>query len=53
MLFMGTEKYPDESQYGTFVESVGGGYTNAFTATDHTNYYFEVTAGKLLDTLDM
>ncbi|MCF3651578.1 insulinase family protein [Synoicihabitans lomoniglobus] len=41
MLFLGTEKYPDEGEYGTFVKS-NGGYTNAYTSSDLTNYQFEV-----------
>ena len=42
MLFMGTEKYPGEDDYQDFVTGKGG-YTNAYTDTDHTNYYFEIT----------
>jgi insulysin len=41
MLFLGTEKYPSESDYGNFLKS-NGGYNNAYTAGDHTNYHFEI-----------
>ncbi len=41
MLFLGTEKYPDESEYGNYLKS-NGGYSNAYTAGDHTNYHFEI-----------
>ncbi len=41
MLFLGTEKYHEPSGFFKFVESRGG-YTNAYTAADHTNYYFSV-----------
>ncbi|MCU4675073.1 insulinase family protein [Catenovulum sp. 2E275] len=41
MLFLGTEKYPQPSGFFKFVESKGG-YTNAYTSTDHTNYYFTI-----------
>lgn len=41
MLFLGTEKYPQPNEYGNFMQS-NGGYNNAYTATDHTNYQFEV-----------
>mgnify|MGYP001411845356 FL=1 len=41
MLFLGTEKYPDVEDYGSFLKS-NGGYSNAYTAEDHTNYHFEV-----------
>jgi insulysin len=41
MLFLGTEKYPDVSEYGNYIRS-NGGYNNAYTTTDHTNYQLEV-----------
>ncbi len=51
MLFLGTEKFPDEGEYGTFVKN-NGGYTNAYTSSDHTNYQFEVRHEALDPTLD-
>jgi insulysin len=41
MLFIGTTKYPDVDEYGQFI-SQHGGSTNAYTAGDHTNYFFDV-----------
>lgn len=41
MLFLGTEKYPGEGDYGNFIRS-NGGFANAYTAGDHTNYHFEI-----------
>jgi len=41
MLFLGTEKYPDEADYSNYLRS-NGGYSNAYTSGDHTNYHFEV-----------
>lgn len=41
MLFLGTEKYPDEGEYGNYLKT-NGGYNNAYTAGDHTNYMFEI-----------
>ena len=41
MLFLGTEKYPEPNAYGNFMQA-NGGYNNAYTASDHTNYQFEV-----------
>jgi len=41
MLFLGTEKYPDPAEYSNFLSS-NGGYNNAYTAGDHTNYHFEI-----------
>lgn len=41
MLFLGTEKFPDEGAYGNYIRA-NGGRTNAYTAGDHTNYHFEI-----------
>jgi len=41
MLFLGTEKYPEENDYETFL-SKNGGSTNAYTDMEDTNYYFSV-----------
>jgi insulysin len=41
MLFLGTEKYPDAAEYSNYLQT-NGGYSNAYTAGDHTNYHFEV-----------
>jgi len=41
MLFLGTEKYPDGSEYQKFI-SQHGGSNNAWTATEHTCFYFDV-----------
>ncbi|HEX9781429.1 MAG TPA: insulinase family protein [Opitutaceae bacterium] len=51
MLFLGTEKYPDEAEYGNFLRS-NGGYSNAYTASDHTNYHFEIRHEALEGALD-
>jgi len=42
MLFLGTEKYPDEAEYSNYLRR-NGGYSNAYTAGDHTNYHFEIS----------
>ena len=41
MLFLGTEKYPDVADYGNYMRQ-NGGNNNAYTASDHTNYQFEI-----------
>ncbi len=41
MLFLGTEKFPAEGEYGNYIRA-NGGRTNAYTAGDHTNYHFEI-----------
>ena len=51
MLFLGTEKYPDSDEYGTYLKS-NGGYANAYTAGDHTNYQFEIIPDKFEGAID-
>ena len=51
MLFLGTEKYPSITDYGNFIRS-NGGYNNAYTSSDHTNYQFEVRHDALPGALD-
>ena len=41
MLFLGTEKYPDAGEYKTYINKFGGS-NNAYTAADHTNYFFDI-----------
>jgi insulysin len=42
LLFMGTEKYPEENAYNKYL-TTHGGHSNAFTASTSTNYYFELS----------
>jgi len=51
MLFLGTEKYPEPDAYGDFISRHGGRH-NAYTAQDHTNYFFEIAAGQFEGGLD-
>jgi len=51
MLFLGTERYPDENEYNKFL-SQNGGSCNAFTSSDHTNYFFDISPDKLEGALD-
>ena len=41
MLFLGTKKYPQVGGYDKYLSEFQG-YSNAFTAREHTNYHFEV-----------
>lgn len=41
MLFIGTEKYPEVDGYQHFI-SAHGGQSNAYTSSEHTNYFFDV-----------
>ena len=52
MLFLGTEKYPDEGGYKKKIKEHGG-MCNAYTTMDHTNYYFEVSNQMYEQILDM
>jgi len=51
MLFIGTEKYPEPDAYFKFVQS-NGGSSNAYTAADHTNYFFDVQPEAFREGLD-
>lgn len=51
MLFMGTEKYPEEDEYSQFVSKNSGIY-NAYTSGSHTNYHFDIKKEKLEEVLD-
>lgn len=51
LLFMGSEKYPEENGYGKFVQD-NGGSLNAFTASDRTVYTFTVRHNAFSDVLD-
>ncbi|GLH05411.1 SFRICE_018075 [Gryllus bimaculatus] len=51
MLFLGTEKYPAENEYTKFL-SEHGGASNAYTFSDHTNYFFDVLPEHLSGALD-
>ena len=42
LLLMGTEKYPSENDYPEFL-SKNSGVSNAYTSTDRTIYFFEVS----------
>ncbi|WP_261833499.1 insulinase family protein [Vibrio ishigakensis] len=51
MLFLGTEKYPQVSDFQTFI-SQHGGSNNAWTGTEHTNFFFEVSPNHFEPALD-
>ncbi|MEM7217217.1 MAG: insulinase family protein [Pseudomonadota bacterium] len=51
MLFIGTAKYPEIDGYQQFL-STHGGSSNAYTAGDHTNYFFDVQHDYLPEALD-
>lgn len=43
MLFLGTEKYPEEGSYNKFLAE-NGGHSNAYTSAENTNFHFEMVA---------
>lgn len=51
MLFLGTEKFPDVAGYTNYLQT-NGGYANAYTSGDHTNYQFEIRSEALEGALD-
>jgi secreted Zn-dependent insulinase-like peptidase len=51
MLFLGTAKYPGEDAYEGFL-SANGGHSNAYTADEDTNFYFECATSALAGALD-
>ena len=51
MLFLGTKKYPDPDEYQTYIAQHGGS-RNAYTAKEHTNYFFDIENASLEPALD-
>jgi secreted Zn-dependent insulinase-like peptidase len=51
MLFLGTERYPVAGEYQSFISAHGGSH-NAYTASEHTNYFFDIDAAYLEPALD-
>lgn len=51
MLFLGTQKYPDPDEYQSFIAQHGGS-RNAFTAKEHTNYFFDIKNSSFEPALD-
>ncbi len=52
MLFLGTEKYPVENAYSSFLSSHGGS-SNAYTAQENTVYYFDIQNDHFEEALNM
>jgi len=51
MLFLGTEKFPDEAEYNQYLNQHGG-MSNAYTSMENTNYYFDVQQEHFRGALD-
>lgn len=52
MIFMGSQKYPEENAFDAFVTK-SGGFSNAHTENEETCFYFEVEEQYLDKTMDM
>jgi insulysin len=52
MLFLGSEKYKGEDDFGDFLQTHSGG-SNAFTAMEHTNYHFHANRNGFETALDI
>lgn len=52
LLFMGTEAFPKENEYSQYL-SAHSGHSNAYTASEHTNYYFDVNNDSLKGALEI
>merc|ERR1711934_169804 len=52
MLFLGSEKYPGENEFEKFLND-NGGFSNAYTDTFETVYFFSVFNDKLEKAIDM
>ena len=52
MVFMGSEKFPNENSFAKFIQDNGGSY-NAWTGSEHTIFFFEVQRHSFSMALDM
>nr|WP_261925070.1 insulinase family protein [Shewanella sp. NFH-SH190041] len=51
MLFLGTDKFPDSGEYHAFINRHGGS-NNAWTGTEHTNFFYAIDAEVFAESLD-
>lgn len=51
MLFLGTDRYPEADSYQQYLSQHGGNH-NAFTASQDTNYFFDIEPSALSGVLD-
>lgn len=52
MIFMGSKKYPDENLFSKLITQ-NGGYTNAYTEWEYTNFYFKIKTSGFLEVADI
>jgi len=51
MLFLGTDKYPKVGEYNEYLKA-NGGWSNAGTGQEHTNYFFQVNQNAFEEATD-
>ncbi|MGB0832907.1 MAG: insulinase family protein [Psychrobium sp.] len=51
MMFLGTDKYPDPSEYQRYIKQHGGEH-NAWTGSEFTNFYFAIDSDYFMTALD-
>lgn len=51
MMFLGTDKYPDPSEYQRYIKQHGGEH-NAWTGSEFTNFYFGIDSDYFVNALD-
>ncbi len=51
MLFLGTDQFPEAGEYQQYISTQGGSH-NAYTAPEHTNYFFDVDPNGLAGAMD-
>lgn len=51
LLFMGSKKFPNINDYSAYLTQ-NGGYSNAYTGSQNTNYYFEINHQHLFGALE-
>ena len=42
LVFLGTDRFPDPGEFDKYIQA-NGGSNNAYTASDHTNYFLEIS----------
>ena len=52
IIFLGTKKYPNASEFDNFL-NLNSGFSNANTSLDHTNFHYEICHEQLEKSIDM
>jgi insulysin len=52
MLFLGSDKYPEDEYFSNLIKTTGGNY-NAYTSQEETNYFFAVPTSNFIKVIDV